>query len=701
MPKMIEGHNALLWLPEESVEPDALEMIKEIASMPFIFKHLAIMPDCHLGKGATIGTCLPTKGAIIPAAVGVDIGCFVAETKVPLLDGTQKTLKELTDQGGYFWVYSVNQETQRIVPGKARALKTRSNAELVKVTISGGDEIECTPDHEFMLSDGSWKEAKDLQFNDSLMPLYRNWSTRDGYEKCSNGKGNSVLTHKLVFDHFNSETGEGNVVHHDSHNHFDNRPENLVEMTASEHSIHHRKTGNTFNNDDPEFQKARMAGIDRRKSNPEERKKMADIGTANIKRYMEENPDHFASVAAENGKRESERLSVFNTKPYECECGTVSKNPASHRWHKERDHTEVYNHKVISVENIDRREDVYCLQVEEHHNFALAAGIFVHNCGMMACQTTLKKADLPEDLSVLRKQIERDIPLGIGKQGVNREISSSASNRANILADQTGRDYQERKAFDSRYGKWYNSLGSLGGGNHFIEIVIDEEDSVWAFLHSGSRGVGNKIAQNHIKIAKNLMKKWHIYPPNSDLAYLPIGTEEFDNYVFEMEWAQRFALANRDEMMDRVIAAMRRHLHEFVVKDTIRCHHNFTQWENHFGENILVSRKGAISARDGEMGLIPGSMGTRSYVVRGRGNPSSFYTAPHGAGRRMSRGEARRTFTMEDFDRELAGVEVNRTESVLDELPSAYKDVDVVIEQSKDLVDVVHTFRQVVNVKGS
>ena len=252
-PEKLPNHKALVWLPAYDIEPQAQVMIENISKMPFIFKHIAIMPDCHLGKGATIGTCLPTKGAVIPAAVGVDIGCLVADTKIPLLDGTQKTLKQLTDEGGEFWVYSIDQNTQRIVPGKAIALKTRSAAELVKIVVSGGEEIVCTPDHEFMLSDGSWVEAKDLQFNDSLMPLYRNWSMRDGYEKCSNGKGTSHLTHKLVHEHFNGVPDEGNIVHHVNHNHFDNRPENLLEMTASDHSAHHRREGHVFNNSDPEF----------------------------------------------------------------------------------------------------------------------------------------------------------------------------------------------------------------------------------------------------------------------------------------------------------------------------------------------------------------------------------------------------------------------------------------------------------------
>ena len=422
---------------------------------------------------------------------------------------------------------------------------------------------------------------------------------------------------------------------------------------------------------------------------------MDSVGTANITKYMKENPEHYRDAVRNNGVHGGEALRKFNTSPRVCDdCGVEENNPSVLRWHKVKEHA--YNHKVISVRSLYEREDVYCLQVEDHNNFALAAGVFVHNCGMMAVRTSLVKEDLPEDLKPLRLQIERDIPMGKGRS--NNEISKTAHDRCNEL--ETDLEYKEGVAFNKRYGKWHSSLGSLGGGNHFIEVVLDEEDRVWAFLHSGSRGVGNKIARHHMEVARNVMKTHHIYLADKDLSYLSLGTDEFKDYIREMQWAQKFALLNRDEMMDRTLAAMRRHIGAFVAKETIRCHHNFTQWENHFGENILVSRKGAISARVDEMGLIPGSMGTRSYVVRGLGNPASFNTAPHGAGRRMSRTQANKTFTMEDFDRDMEGIEVRRSEKLLDEVPGAYKDVEEVIERSSDLVDVVHTFKQVVNCKG-
>ena len=326
-----------------------------------------------------------------------------------------------------------------------------------------------------------------------------------------------------------------------------------------------------------------------------------------------------------------------------------------------------------------------------------AVGVDI-GCGMMAVQTPFTKVDMPEDLSEIRKAIESQVPLSAGKY--NQSIKKTAQPRVERL-EILAKDIDRYHFYEQRDKNWRKQLGSLGSGNHFIELTYDENDVVWAFLHSGSRGVGNKIATYHIKVAQNLMKKWYIDLVDPDLSYLVIDTPEFEDYITDLMWAQEFALLNRQEMMERVLKLMAHRLGDFEEVDRIECHHNFTKWEHHFGNNVLVSRKGAIEAREGQMGLIPGSMGTRSYAVRGLGNPTSFCTAPHGAGRRMSRGAARRAFTMDDFDNDMVGVEVRRSEAFLDELPGAYKDIDIVMEQSKDLVEVVHEFRQFVNVKGS
>ena len=331
-----------------------------------------------------------------------------------------------------------------------------------------------------------------------------------------------------------------------------------------------------------------------------------------------------------------------------------------------------------------------------------AVGVDI-GCGMVAVRTPLSRSDLPENLSGIREGIERRIPLSAGKY--DRRLSSTAEPRVAALEEKGGDRLRVYRKL-SRRVDWRRQLGSLGSGNHFIEITVDESGSVWAFLHSGSRGIGNRIATHHIGTAQKLMKQQSIRLPDRDLAYLSEGTEEFDDYIHDLRWAQDFALFNREEMMDRVMTELSYTVYGEggyegeLELERIQCHHNFTQKERHYGKDVWVSRKGAIQAKEGQMGLIPGSMGTASYVVRGLGSAEAFETAPHGAGRRFSRGEARRRFTMDDFDRDMQGIEVRRSKEFIDELPGAYKDIDTVMEQSKDLVEIVHTFRQIVNVKG-
>ena len=331
-----------------------------------------------------------------------------------------------------------------------------------------------------------------------------------------------------------------------------------------------------------------------------------------------------------------------------------------------------------------------------------AVGVDI-GCGMVAVRTPLSRDDLPENLSDIREGIERRIPLSAGKY--NRSVSSTAKARVETLEKKAGDRLGLYRKLSGR-ADWRLQLGSLGSGNHFIEITLDESGGVWAFLHSGSRGIGNKIAMQHIRTAQRIMKRDSIRLPDSDLAYLSEGTEEFDEYIRDLRWAQDFALLNREEMMDRVMTELsytvyREGGHEDELElERIQCHHNFTQKERHYGKDVWVSRKGAIQAKEGQMGLIPGSMGTASYVVRGLGSVDAFETAPHGAGRRFSRSQARKRFTMDDFDRDMEGIEVRRSKEFLDELPGAYKDINTVMEQSKDLVEIVHTFRQIVNVKG-
>lgn len=324
-----------------------------------------------------------------------------------------------------------------------------------------------------------------------------------------------------------------------------------------------------------------------------------------------------------------------------------------------------------------------------------AVGVDI-GCGMIAVRTQFTRSELGDDLRELREQIERAIPTSAG--AYNRKIVATAEPRIReleALAEAAGFDPE------AYVGNWRLQLGTLGSGNHFVEVSLDETDAVWLFLHSGSRGVGNKIAQKHIKVAQAQMSKWWITLPDPDLAYLVEGTPEFTRYIAELNWAQHFALLNREEMMDRVIRQVNEWMGIAVVEqDRINCHHNFTQKETHFGKSVWLSRKGAISARKGQLGLIPGSMGTASYVVEGLGNPVALESSPHGAGRNYSRSAARKTFTHEQLREAMVGIEYRDTEAFLDEIPAAYKPIDQVMADASDLVSIVHTLRQIVNVKG-
>ena len=324
-----------------------------------------------------------------------------------------------------------------------------------------------------------------------------------------------------------------------------------------------------------------------------------------------------------------------------------------------------------------------------------AVGVDI-GCGMIAVRTQFTLADLPDDRATVREAIERAIPLSPGRY--NKKVVATAEPR---IAELTA--LAERADFDpAQYaGNWKLQLGTLGGGNHFAELSIDADQRVWAFLHSGSRGVGNKIAQHHIAVATRLCTQWWIELPDPDLAYLVEGTPEFRRYIAELTWAQHFALLNREEMMDRVIRQLGEWVGTPVVEaERINCHHNFTKREKHFGKEVWVSRKGAIEATEGKLGLIPGSMGTASYIVEGKGYAPSLNSSPHGAGREYSRSAARKAFTHEQLREAMAGIEFRDSPDFIDEIPQAYKPIDRVMADAEQLVTVRAVLRQIVNVKG-
>lgn len=332
-----------------------------------------------------------------------------------------------------------------------------------------------------------------------------------------------------------------------------------------------------------------------------------------------------------------------------------------------------------------------------------AVGVDI-GCGMIACKTTLRAEDLPDNLAPLRAAIERAVPHGRVPGNRDPGAWQKPPGSVDTAWAQLEPEFKEicRSYPKLEKTNHHKHLGTLGGGNHFIEVCLDEAGAVWFMLHSGSRGVGNAIGTMFIELAKQDAMRHQVNLPDRDLAYFEEGSRYFGDYVRAVSWAQKYAAMNREVMMRRVIEAAKTVLHKNFQShiEAVNCHHNYVQREQHFGQDVFVTRKGAVSAKAGQLGIIPGSMGARSFIVRGKGNPESFESCSHGAGRVMSRGDAKRSFTLADHRAATEGVECRKDKDVLDETPAAYKDIDAVMAAQADLVDVVHTLKQVVCVKG-
>ena len=333
-----------------------------------------------------------------------------------------------------------------------------------------------------------------------------------------------------------------------------------------------------------------------------------------------------------------------------------------------------------------------------------AVGVDI-GCGMNAVRLTLSAKDLPDSLAKVRGAIEDAVPVGFNQhdyEKANRGTHARAARALSERLDSVVKKHPEVMKMQRQFARtWICQLGTLGGGNHFIEVCLDAEDRAWVMLHSGSRGIGNVLGRHFIAAARRDMERHHVNLPDRNLAYFSEGAKLFDDYVEAVEWAQDYAMANRRRMMALIIETLRRCLPPFDAGgEAINCHHNYVARETHFGEKLFITRKGAISAREGELGIIPGSMGAKSYIVRGLGNAQSFCSCAHGAGRRMSRTEAKRRFSRDDLARQTRGVECRKDAGVIDEIPGAYKDIDEVMANQVDLVEVVHTLKQVLCVKG-
>ncbi|AWF80846.1 RNA-splicing ligase RtcB [Microbulbifer sp. A4B17] len=329
-----------------------------------------------------------------------------------------------------------------------------------------------------------------------------------------------------------------------------------------------------------------------------------------------------------------------------------------------------------------------------------AVGVDI-GCGMNAVRTSLQVHQLPDNLKALRDAIEVKVPVGQGRH----KLISARESACKLLAPGVDRLFSKHpgllKKLHQPQKTWVTQMGTLGGGNHFIEICVDESGAVWVMLHSGSRGIGNAIGQHFIQLARRDMAGHMHNLPDKDLAYFSEGCQNFDDYIEAVNWAQEYARWNRQEMMKLVLGCLKASLPKFTLTtEAINCHHNYVVRERHFNRDVFVTRKGAISARNDQLGIIPGSMGAKSFIVRGLGNKESFCSCAHGAGRKMSRSAARQRFSRKDLEDQTRGVQCRKDNGVLDEIPAAYKDIDQVMENQSDLVDVVHTLRQVICIKG-
>ena len=361
----------------------------------------------------------------------------------------------------------------------------------------------------------------------------------------------------------------------------------------------------------------------------------------------------------------------------------------------------VYSHIAVMPDvHVGKGATVGSVIPTQHAIIPAAVGVDI-GCGMNAVRLNLKASQLPDNLAPLRHAIERKVPVGFE---LHKQIKAKASSiiplekrLQPIIQKHPGLVRMLRK-FDAT---WQKQLGTLGGGNHFIELCLDENQDVWIMLHSGSRGLGNVIGTYFIELAKKEAQHRFGHVPDKDLSYFAEGSASFNDYVEAVEWAQNYAFENRREMMRLILEAIRPLLPPFqMTKEAINCHHNYVSRENHFGEDLLITRKGAIRAGQDELGIIPGSMGARSYIVKGKANPESFCSCSHGAGRKMSRNKAKLLFSQDDLIQQTQGIECRKDAGVIDEIPSAYKDIDQVMANQSDLIEIVHTLKQILCIKG-
>lgn len=721
------GHPIKTWTRGVRVEDSAMEQLRNVASLPIIHKHVAAMPDVHWGRGATVGSVIATNSAIIPAAVGVDLGCLDAETEFLSIDGWVRLDQYREGHYAVLQYDPITDEAQFVEP--LAYIKKREPFFYHLYHTKGLDQMVC-PRHKILFYKGYDRGERDYEIRiaEEFVNHHKELSkgVSGGFKTVFNKVLSEVEKIKLYSYLTKEELRVQIMIHADGclrenistrycevHLKKDrkiDRAKILLEAAGIEYTIYDHKDGTkTYRFNPPLFEKSL--------------KFLFNMSSEDISSIVDE-LFLWDGYIAEDGQK------TFSTKNKECAdavqfalacCGVRGGiNKVEYHGKDWNDTYQVYTTKnqyvnmapdssnpVEEVESLDGYS--YCFTVPSGFFVARRRGnIFITgNCGMNAVQTTLRADQLPDDLHDIRIDIERAVPHGFetiqgrSLKGGWDTIPASATTKWRAME----KKYEEiiAKHPGASHKSPAHQLGSLGGGNHFIEVCIDEDDFVWVMLHSGSRGAGNRIGTYFIEKAKEEMIRYHVnhYLPDQDLAYLVENTEIFDDYVDAVHWAQDYAMQNRVVMMDMVLRVLRDALPSFQIgKVAVNCHHNYVEKETHFGADVWVTRKGAVRAREDDFGIIPGSMGVGSFIVRGKGNPDSFCSCSHGAGRVMSRGEAKKMITVENHVKATEGIECRKDAGILDESPAAYKDLTAVMAAQEDLVEIVHRLQPVLNVKG-
>lgn len=701
-----EGDSRPIKIWTNDIEDSALSQLKNIARLPFIHPHgVVAMPDVHYGIGATIGSVLATHGAIIPAAVGVDIGCVDAETEF-LTNVGWKKISEYVDGDPVLCYNLFSMTSEFCLPNKF--IKRKSNGFLHLKTKYGVDQM-ISPDHRVLVYHSGRKRDFERYSTISAQELYEH------HQETILGAG------------YRFNTVPENIIIYTSVP-FNESQLRVIVMTCADAYIDNTAAVLHFHKERKYLRALRLL-------------KEADVEIISSKAINGRYDIRFRSIISNKALSQLWDASVDQLKIIADEVlywdGNIKDQVFYTRKKEEADFVQwafiasgfrgvikvdfrdsgidyrVFKNtntkvgiKACPKSNIElvyhENAYEYCFQVQTGYFLIRRNGItcITGNCGMLAVLTNKTAADLPDNLLNIRHDIERSVLI----EHTNDDRYENTCRSYKLQLTHLDHILTHHKIYKNGaikgVQKAIQQTGTLGSGNHFVELCLDEQQRLWIMLHSGSRGIGNLIGNYFIELAKKEMQKYFVTLPDIDLAYLPDDTQYQEDYIEAVNWAQEYASTNRHAMLVDVLRALTKSIPDICcIDEIINCHHNYVAKENHFGKNVWLTRKGAIRARENDLGIIPGSMGQKSYIVRGKGNAESYCSCSHGAGRAMGRNQARKQFTVDDLIKQTEGVECRKDNAVLDEIPGAYKDIDTVMANQADLIEIVHTLKQIVCIK--